>query len=98
MIRVTPELAAQCAVLACCCAVGVAVGAAYFVGLRRSVKRLLGDAEGGRGVACGVWRCVMLGAVLLFAARLGAPPLLCTALGVMAGRGIVLQRYARSAT
>jgi hypothetical protein len=74
-----------------CFAVGVAAGLLHFLLLRWNARLFI--TEGAlHAIGVQALRLAALGSVLVLAARLGAMPLLLTALGVMIARQIILRR------
>jgi F1F0 ATPase subunit 2 len=74
-----------------CFALGIAAGLLHFLLLRWNT-RLFITAGALRAIGVQALRLAALAGVLVLAARLGAMPLLLTALGVMIARQIVVSR------
>jgi F1F0 ATPase subunit 2 len=74
-----------------CFAVGVAAGLLHFLLLRWNIRLFITEGTL-HAIAVQALRLAALAGVLLLAARLGAMPLLLTALGVMIARQIVVRR------
>jgi F1F0 ATPase subunit 2 len=72
-------------------AAGVLLGLFHFTTLRR-ITEFYAQGRAGKAAAFQLARFVPFAAIFLVAARLGALPLLACALGVLAGRWIVLRR------
>jgi len=74
---------------------GAAWSAVHLELVRRTVAALQGRGRRGLAVLLTLARAALAGAVLWFAASAGAPPLLFTAAGFMAARGVLLRRAMR---
>ena len=74
-----------------CLAAGVAAGLLHFLLLRWNTRLFITTGVP-RAIGIQALRLVALAGVLLLAARLGAMPLLLTALGVLIARQIVVRR------
>jgi hypothetical protein len=77
-------------------AIGLGLGLAYFSLMWRSVRAFTGGASGGFSVVAMIMRFALLAGVLFLTSRAGAWPLLATAVGVVAGRQLVLRRVGRA--
>jgi hypothetical protein len=88
---------AQLAALTAHLAFGIALGILYFRGLRSNVARLTDHRGVMTTVALIVGRFTLLGGLLTLTSLEGALPLLTTALGVLAGRSIVMRGIGEAA-
>ena len=93
----TPPGWAGLVVLAGHLAAGIALGMLFFRGLWWQVERLSGDGRVLKTIALMIGRMVVLGGVLTLASLEGALPLLAMALGVIAGRAIVMRKVREAA-
>lgn len=72
--------------------VGLALGLFHFATLRKVTALYVAGGSAGRAIALQVARLVLLAAVLAGLALAGAVPLISGAVGLLAGRMIVLRR------
>jgi hypothetical protein len=77
---------------------GVALGLAYFYMLRRSAELLVSGGHTARLILLVAGRLLMIATGLIAAALSGGLPLLATALGVWAGRAIIVRTERRRAS
>ncbi len=77
---------------------GLFGGALYFYAVWRSARALAGGAGLVRTVLFVLARFILLGALLVFASRRGAGPLLAVAAGVLAARFVMTRRLKESAS
>lgn len=84
-------------VLAVFVAAGVAVGMIFFSALRWGARVLVEGGAVSSAFALTLGRFLLVGALLIFAARTGASPLLAAAVGIFIGRFLVMRASAREA-
>lgn len=81
--------------LAACLAVGIVLGAGYFLMLRRSTVLIVAGGRTGQVIVLMLLRLGLMTGVLLLAAYLGFLALLVTAAGVLIGRQWVMHFESR---